>query len=41
MSEQENKHKKDQEELKNRLEQEFQKKIEELKKRDPFIYKNF
>jgi hypothetical protein len=24
-----------------RLEKEFQKKIEELKKRDPFVYKNF
>lgn len=41
MSEQENKHKQDQEEMKKRLELEFQKKIEELKKRDPFVYKNF
>jgi len=24
-----------------KLEKEFQKKLEELKKRDPFIYKNF
>jgi len=34
------KEKKEKEE-KEKLEKEFQKKLEELKKRDPFIYKNF
>lgn len=34
------KEKKEKEE-KEKLDKEFQKKLEELKKRDPFIYKNF
>lgn len=34
------KEKKEKEE-KEKLEKEFQKRLEELKKRDPFIYKNF
>ena len=29
------------EEQRKKLEKEFQKKIEEMKKRDPFVYKNF
>lgn len=34
------KEKKEKEE-KEKLDKEFQKKLEELKKRDPFVYKNF
>jgi hypothetical protein len=41
MSNQEQTINKEQEEKKRRLEEEFQKKIEEMQKRDPFIYKNF
>lgn len=37
MTEKEKKEKKEKE----KLDKEFQKKLEELKKRDPFVYKNF
>ena len=37
----ENKKTKEQIEKEKKLEEEFQKKLAELKKRDPFVYKNF
>ena len=36
-----NKEEEKEKELKEKLEKEFQEKLKELKKRDPFIYKNF